>query len=218
MRRLLNRLSLAGLNLISKPPQEKYAYFPLHMSPESMIDTWAIFYQNQLELIKQVALAMPLDLSLVIKLHFSDPDSYSARQLETLSKITGVLIANPYSDGRTFIENATLVFGITGTSSLEAALLGKPTIIFGDTPYLEFPNSERAKRPDEISSQIRNLLQMPPPPKEDIETAFEKYANRYSPGRINDWNIPLSKADIEKFSACFKKLVSKVLNEKSNVS
>lgn len=217
-RRLLNRASLIGLDMVTTPPKDKFAYYPMHMSPESMIDTWAVFYQNQLGLLRQIALALPLDMKLVVKLHFSDPDSYSAHELSALAKITGVLIASPDADARAFLESASLVFGITGTSCLEAALLGKPTIIFADTPYLEFPNNVRAKLPDELFTQIREMLRRSPPSQEDIEKAFVRYANRYLPGRVNDWNIPLHAADIEKYNCCFKELVNNVLNEKLNVS
>tara|TARA_B100000242_G_C43052386_1_gene491803 strand:+ start:873 stop:2282 length:1410 start_codon:yes stop_codon:yes gene_type:complete len=216
--RLVNRLTLISFNMIKSPPREKFAYYPIAMSPESMIDTWAIFYQDQIALLKQIALALPLDTKLVVKLHFSDPDSYSRKQLSSLSKISGVLIADPLSNSRKFLENSSLVFGITGTSCLEASLLGKPTIIFGDTPYLKFPNSERAKKPDELYTQIKTLMKKQSPTKKDIEHAFKKFANRYMPGRINDWTYPITRNDINNFTGCYEELVDKVLKGKTNVN
>ena len=180
------------------------------MSPESMIDTWAIFYQNQLQLLEQIALALPLEMKLVVKLHFSDPDNYSAKELSKITRIVDVHIAHPGASSRELIENASLVFGITGTSSLEAALLGKPILNFGDTPYLNFPSSERARLPDQLHSQILELLSKPKPSDASIRNAFIRYSKRYLPGRINDWSYAISDEDVSRFKNCFERLVKEI--------
>ena len=210
LKRLINRISIWRINLLKAPPEGRYAYFPLHMSPESMIDTWAIFYQNQLQLLEQIALALPLEMKLVVKLHFSDPDNYSAKELSKITRIVDVHIADPGASSRELIENASLVFGITGTSSLEAALLGKPILNFGDTPYLNFPSSERARLPDQLHSQILELLSKPKPSDASIRNAFIRYSKRYLPGRINDWSYAISDEDVSRFKNCFERLVKEI--------
>lgn len=206
LRRLTNRVMLPTRCMVSAIPASKFVYFPLHMAPESSVDSWAPFYQNQLALVEQVALALPADLAFVVKLHFSDPDNYSRAQLKKLMCLPNIHIANPNSPSSVFIENASLVIGIQGTSCIEAALLAKPVLIFGDSPYLRFPGAEKAGKPDQIYQQISRMLTNPRPTEDEILKAFINYMLRYLPGRINDWTRPIKNEDIQILAAAFCQL------------
>lgn len=209
-RRTMNRLRFPGERMVKQPPAGPYVFFPLHMAPESSVDTWAPMYQNQLELAFQLALGVPADHEVVIKLHFSDPDNYSPAQLGRLLSLPRVRIAHPGASARAFIERASLVVGIQGTASLEAALLGKPVLLFGDSPYQHFPRSQRALRPDEIFGQIRSMVAAPEPSEDEIVEAFSAYMGRYMHGRINDWGIPMQREDYDRLAQCFRALQSYV--------
>lgn len=208
IRRSFNRLRLPIANMLSVPPNERFVYFPLHMAPESMLDTWAPFYQNQLAFVAQLSLAIPADTAFVIKLHFSDPDNYSRQQLEQLMRLPRLHIAHPNAPGNAFIEKAALVVGIQGTSCLEATLLGKPVLIFGDSPYQHFPRTERAKSPDELYGQIRRMLDQPQATNDEIVDAYAAYMARYMPGRINDWGQPIDPDQLDQYGECFRALRS----------
>lgn len=207
-RRSINRLCLPTVNMLRFPPEGRFIYYPFHMAPESMLDTWAPFYQNQLAFVAQLSLAIPADVAFVVKLHFSDPDNYSRRQLQQLMKLPRLYIAHPNAPGSAFIEAAALVVGIQGTSCLEGALRGKPVLIFGDSPYQHFPRTERAKRPDELYEQIRRMLDLPPPTDEEILEAYAAYMARYMPGRINDWGRPIEPDELNRLANCFHALRS----------
>jgi hypothetical protein len=209
-RRTLNRFRLPADGMLRKPLETPFVFFPLHMAPESSVDTWAPMYQNQIELAVQLSLAVPADIEVVVKLHFSDPDNYSPDQLRRLMQLPRVRIAHPSASSRSFIEQAALVAGIQGTANLEAALLGKPVLLFGDSPYQHFPRTERAKRPDELNEQIRRMLDLPPPEDEEILEAFAAYTARYMPGRINDWKLPMREEEFDKLADCFRALQSYV--------
>jgi len=218
IRRSINHLRLPTEEMLTAPPAARFVFFPLHMAPESSIDTWAPFYQNQLALVAQLSLAVPVDLEFVVKLHFSDPDNYNGRQLRQLMKLPRLRIAHPNAPGLAFLEQATLVVAIQGTASLEAALLGKPVLLLGDSPYQHFPRTERAKRPDEFHQQIRRMLDLPPPSDEEIVEAFALYMARYMPGRINDWGRPIEEDELDKFASCFRALRSYVENPVNRVN
>ena len=207
-RKLFNRLCLPAGSMLNAPPKGRFIYYPFHMVPESMLDTWAPFYQDQLAFVAQLSLSIPGDMTFVVKLHFSDPDNYSRRQLQQLMDRPGLKIANPSASGWAFLEKATIVFGIQGTSCLEAALFGKPVLLFGDSPYQHFPRSERAKRPDEIYQQIQHMVELPPPSDEEIVEAFAAYMARYMPGRINDWQKPVGRGELTRLANCFQALRS----------
>lgn len=205
-RRALNALQLPEGIMLGAPPRRRFAYFPMQMAPESSIDTWAPMYENQLALVSQVALALPVDLDLVVKLHFSDPDNYTRAQLLDLTRLPRVHIAHPRAPGRAFLDQATLVVGIQGTSCLEAALLGKPVLMYGESPYLRFPRTERALAPDAVFGQIQRMLRQAPPSDEEIVEAFAAYIARYMPARMNDWSRPIADPDHDRFARCFEAL------------
>lgn len=209
-RRLVNRSCLPSKMMLQMPPHGRYIYFPLHMLPESSIDTWAPFYQDQIAFVRQLSLAIPADTLFVIKLHFSDPDNYSRKQLKKLMGLPQLKIVHPSAPGNVFIEKAALVVGIQGTACLEAALLAKPVLIFGNSPYQHFPRTERAKRPEELYGQICRMLDQSPATDDEIIEAYAAYIARYMPGRINDWTRPITENESELLADCFRALASYV--------
>jgi len=211
-RRTFNRICLPTSNMLNSPPKTRFIYYPFHMAPESTVDTWAPFYQNQIAFVAQLSLAVPADIDFVVKLHFSDPDNYRRRQLQELMSMPNLKIAHPNASGNAFIEEASLVIGIQGTSSIEAALLGKPVLHFGNTPYQYFPRSERAKRPDQWFEQIQRMLVLSPPTDEEIIEAFATFMARYMPGRINDWEQPITEDQLDRFANCFSTLQTYVMD------
>jgi hypothetical protein len=215
-RRTANSVFLPRFRLINTPNKTKFAFFPLHMSPESTVDTWAPFYMNQLALIEQISLALPVDMELVVKLHKSDPNNYSRTQLNNLLKLCRVKLADPYSSSHQFITSSEIVFGIQGTACLEAALLGKPVIVFGDSPYIHFPNSERAEQTHKISAQIVRMLEKSAPEDVEIEEAFAVYMSRFMVGRLNNWRTPIQDFELTRLSECFEAL-RKFMEVPSNV-
>lgn len=208
IRRSFNSLSLPLRDMLNEPPIGRYIYFPLHMSPESMIDTWAPFYQDQIAFIRQLSFSIPADVELVVKLHFSDPANYSYFEIQQLIRHYHVRIANPYAPSRPFLEGASLVLGITGTSNFEAAVRGIPVLIFGDSPYQHFPRTERAMRPHELNQQIQRMLNMSPPSNNEIVDAVSSYISRYMPGQINDWSIAYDLVELDKYAECFSALAT----------
>ena len=54
-----------------------------------------------------------------------------------LKKLKNVILVSPFlhKDPKQYIQDCKGVVTVTGTSALEAALLGKPSIIFGATSY-----------------------------------------------------------------------------------
>lgn len=206
VRRSINFLRLPTERMLSVPPESRFAYLPLQMQPESSIDTWAIFFQDQLALVRQVAFALPVDVKLIVKLHFSDPDNYSRSQLMQLTQIPGLHIAHPNSPGFPFLQKASLVITIHGTASLEAALLGQPVLMFGDSPYQHFPRTERARRTDELPQQIREMLAKPQTTDATIVEAFSSYMARYMPGRVNDWSRTIERVALSNYVECFQGL------------
>jgi CDP-glycerol glycerophosphotransferase (TagB/SpsB family) len=88
-----------------------------------------------------LAMSLPIDTVLVVKEH---PWMLGKRDVSAYKKmmnIPRVRFADPALEARKIIMNARLVAVITGSVALEAAVLEKPVITFGDCPYNILPQS-----------------------------------------------------------------------------
>lgn len=207
VRRGWNRAMLPTIETARTAPSQRYILHVLQMSPESYVDTWAPWYRDQMNLVKQVAIATPADCVLVVKPHFSDPDNYGRHEYKELTNM-GVRIAHPLANTRDLIEGAALVSAISSTATLEAALLGKPVLLFADSPYKRFPASRVSRGPGHLAAEISELLHMPVPTEDSILEAYTEYLSRYLPGLSNkDWSVPVTDAETERMGNILSRLV-----------
>jgi hypothetical protein len=195
---------------IEQPPDEPFTFFGLHMQPESTIDVFAHFFSNQVHVIELISRSLPPTRSLLVKLHKSDAPNYSTAYLARLRRFPGVQIVAPHADSLAFIRKAELVFAIQGTIGLEAALLGKPVIAFGDAPVKMFPSVSTLGRTVELPGLIRSKLAEPSPQRADIVAAFAKYLAPFCPASHNDWHVSPTDAEIEGYVQFFRLLLSRV--------
>jgi len=106
----------------------KYALFTLHVQPEASTSELAPFHVNQLGVIENVARCLPLDWVLVVKqnktMESIDPIWFQQK----LKQIPNVLLASANENTKELINYSQAIISITGTSGMEAALLGKKVI------------------------------------------------------------------------------------------
>ena len=191
LRKRLNMLFLPKSWFIEAPPPTPYLFIGLHMQPESSIDVWAPFYSDQFSVIEAIARSTPPTHHLLVKLHKSDA------QLDRLRQLPGVRLVSAHALSRAFIENASLVLAIQGTIALEAAMLGCPVLVFGDTKFMEFPSVSKVNRITDLPAQIRGKLSEERPPRERIVRGLTKYLSCYAPGCYNNWEVTLSEEEVE---------------------
>jgi len=140
--------------------QLRYVFFPLHTEPEVSLLVYGRPYVNQIEIIRMLAMSLPVDTVLVVKEH---PWMVGKRTLGAYAKmlnIPRVRLADPRLDARALIQEADLVAVVTGSVALEAAMLGKPVITFGDCPYNLLPDAlvRRCDDPRRLQSIIRESI------------------------------------------------------------
>ena len=108
--------------------QDPYVLVTLHVQPEASIDVVGGRYADQLNFIRCLARTTPSTHVVVVKEH---PHAFGDRALSfyrELAAMPRVLILSPWEESRVAIMNADLVVSNTGTSSLEAAILGIPAV------------------------------------------------------------------------------------------
>lgn len=206
VRKRFNLFALPKSWFVREPPRMPYLFFGLHMQPESSIDVWAPFYSDQVNVIEQISRSTPATHQLLIKLHKSDADNYSRRQLKRLRQIPGVQLVSPFASAREFIERASLIVSIQGTIGLEGALLGKPVLMFGDSRVLKLPSASKVGVITELPDQVRAKLAEVPPDREAIVRGLMSYLKSFSSGCYNVWEVLPSEQEIEGLAAQFRKL------------
>lgn len=151
----------------------RYAFYPLHTEPEVSLLVYGRPYVNQIEVIRWLAMSLPADMVLVVKEH---PWMVGKRTMGAYAKmlnIPRVRLADPATDARTLIKGAALVGVITGSVALEAAMLGKPVLTFGDCPYNLLPANMvlRVADPRHLPTSVRDMLAAAP----GNDPALERY-------------------------------------------
>lgn len=202
-RKRMNMLFLPTKWFCDKPPAAPYIFIGLHMQPESSIDVWAPFFSDQFNVIEAISRSTPPTHQLLVKLHKSDADNYSRRQLDRLRRLPGVKLVSPFAQSRTFIEKASVVMAIQGNIALEAAILGRPVLVFGDTKFMDLPSVTRVNRVTDLPEQIRNKLSEEPPEREAIICGLMSYLSRYAPGCYNNWDVMPSTSEINDIAKLF---------------
>ena len=119
----------------------RYAFFPLHTEPEVSLLVYGRPFVNQIEIIRAMALSLPADMVLVVKEHPWMVGKRSLGAYKKMLNIPRVRFVRPGLDARVLVQHASLVAVITGSVALEAAMLAKPVLTFGDCPYNLLPDT-----------------------------------------------------------------------------
>ena len=156
------RSSFIDRNLMKKIKLDMpFVYFPLQLEPERTILVPAPFYSDQIEVITHIAKSLPVGYKLVVKEHPMQeirgwrPISH----YNEIKNMPNVEYYHPSVPSKTLIEKCSLVATITGTSGLEAAINGKPSVVFADTIYSELPSVFRIRNIEELPDVIKTVLE-----------------------------------------------------------
>jgi hypothetical protein len=198
-----NLWQLHRRRLLDRPIEGRYAFFGLHMQPESSIDVLAHFFSNQLRVIELMSRSLPPTHKLLVKLHKSDAPNYSSAWLARLTSFPAVELVSPYADSFELISHADLVFSIQGTIGLEAALLGKPLILFGDSPTKVFPSASTIGKTSDLPDLVRAKLAESAPSRTQIVDAFACYLAPFYSASLNDWSIAPTDSQIDGYVHLF---------------
>jgi CDP-glycerol glycerophosphotransferase (TagB/SpsB family) len=107
-----------------------------------------------------LAMSLPIDTVLVVKEHPWMVGKRSSGAYQKMLDIPRVRFVDPALEARMLIKHADLVAVVTGSVALEAAMLGKPVITFGDCPYNLLPDAmvRRCTDPRHLQTIIRDAI------------------------------------------------------------
>lgn len=130
---------------LNSVPPGKYVLFCLHVEPEASTMVMSPALTNQFAIIESLSKWLPQGCSLVVKEHRPMLGKRPKGFYRQISSLDRTYIVGPLLDSMELIKNSFAVATITGTSAWEAALLGKPVLKFGGSPF------------DHVSSLIRRV-------------------------------------------------------------
>jgi len=139
---------------------EKFLFYPLQIQPERNIDIAAPFYANQVEVISNIAKALPVDYKLYVKEHVNMYLRHwrNISYYKKIMELPNVKLIHPSVNPKTLLEKCVTVITTGGTIGFEAALHKKPCIVFSDVAYSSLPSVYRLKSLEELPMAIKESL------------------------------------------------------------
>ncbi|MEZ9761350.1 hypothetical protein AB4278_00360 [Vibrio splendidus] len=139
---------------------ENIVYFPLQFQPEASIDVAAPVFSNQLDAIRQVAMALPDDFTLVVKDHPAALGFRSHKLLDKIYHIPNVKLIRWDTPSEEVLKKCQLVVSPNSTTLMEAAIYRIPAIQLGGLGTTSIlPNTHQYTDMGQISKKIKSLLE-----------------------------------------------------------
>ena len=145
-----------------------FIYFPLHVNPEASTMVLSPWHTDQLAVIEALAKAAPANMKIVVKEHSPMLGRRPPEFYRQIARMPRVILLAPGHSSFSLIRKAALTAVITGTAAWEALLLGKPTLVIGDSPFLAIRDGlvhepDLSRLPDAICAALAL-----PPASDDV--------------------------------------------------
>jgi hypothetical protein len=149
------RLKLPWNRLFERPREgEKFVFYALNYAPEHTLDVEAPNFTNAYETVRQIAMSLPLGVKLYVKEHPVALGIRGPAELRRMRRLPGVRLIDPAVDSHALIRRAELIVSLSGTVSLEAALLGRPSLVMSDIFIANFSTCRRIGAPWQVGAAL----------------------------------------------------------------
>ena len=162
---------------------KEYVYYPLHYEHERTTNPDGGNYQDQFKTIVKLRAIVPNEIQIVVKEHpfqffYSDRGSRGRSPFfyKLIKNIDNVRFINTNENSIRLILNSIYVATITGTVALEASVLGKKTLYFGNPWYRGLPNTFSIKENPNHNLLINSKINDPENISEFLNSIFENYS------------------------------------------
>jgi hypothetical protein len=152
------RSRLAETGWLSDPlPNRPYVFYPLHMEPEAALSVHGSYFENQLEIIRNLARSLPAAWDLVVKDHPVMRGLRPLRYLWALRRVPKVRVLPLSTPSNQVVPGARVVATVSSSAGLEAALLGRPVLVFGDAGWDHAPTVRKVGVLSNLPALLREL-------------------------------------------------------------
>ena len=136
---------------------EKYFLFPLQYEPEATTLIRAYPFSDQMSVIEQIAKALPLGTTLVVKEHRGNHGYRKPSFYRELHYVTNVRLLPREAILDDLIKNSLGVITLNSRMGWEALVLGKPVIALGRGFWTSFDKVKHPSSWSDLKIMIRNI-------------------------------------------------------------
>ncbi|MBI3087368.1 MAG: hypothetical protein HYY91_00555 [Candidatus Omnitrophica bacterium] len=181
---------LRARSLRTLPHGQPFFFYPLQFEPEMSVITQGRGWTDQLELIRAISLALPIDRWLYVKEHPMMASGVRPwRFYRELLNLPRVRLLDQRLDGYAIVPHAEAVITLGSTAGWEALAFGKPALLAGRAFYEEFTEGVlRLDSVEDLPRQLRRLRDRRVPP--DALLAFTAAVLTKAPQAL--WTEPRS--------------------------
>ena len=209
-----------------------FVYFPLTVDMDRNLLIAASYYTNQIELIRHIAKSLPVGYILCVKEHPGNAMRgwRQISEFKAILEIPNVQLIHPSISSEYMYEHCSLVLTTGGSSGLESAIYGKPSIVFSDVGYLLLPSVTRVTSVEELPSIIRNSLSTTVSPSDVMNylklieensfdfdmPGFTDIFNQIFYENNNNFDVEINEKQLENFIQEHKEILEKLALEHVN--
>lgn len=155
--------SLIGYHSFDVPiKNERFVLYPLHMKPESSTSVLARHFSDDMAFIRNIAFNIPMGYKLYVKEHYINYGTTPFSFYNEIRKIPNVRLISSNEDTKELIKSCKALITLSGTMGLEALLMHKKVILFGNVFYEAHPNCIKVNNFEDVF-QILSTLKEPIP-------------------------------------------------------
>jgi hypothetical protein len=146
--------------LLSELKDTPFVFFPLQVDPETGFQGKSPEYFNQHSAILSISRDLPAGVILAVKEHLYGTAGLRHKEFYAqLTAMKNVVLLDVREDGPAVVKKALAVATVNGTGAQEAALIGKPSIVFGrHNAYNVMPHVYVVTNENQIPGYIQHAL------------------------------------------------------------
>ena len=206
---LRKNADLTSKDLIRK--KIKYIYFPLTAEPETAMHGLAEDFFFQLTAINMLSRDLPADYKILVKEHLFAIGRRPNNFYNQIKELKNVLMADPLEYGINFLNNASAVSVVVGTSGWEAAAMGIPVISFTKhNSYNFLDHVFTVKEPDDTKGILQQIKLKKYPSKKSIHDGAKMHDSYIDLSFKFDKNKIFQNWDQEKNTKPSKDFIKKI--------
>jgi hypothetical protein len=140
---------------------DQLIFLPLHVDPEGSFLLNALYFTNQLEVIKHVSKSIPINYTLIVKEHpLMNTRGWRKKAFyDEIINLPNVKLISTSISTHDILKKVKLIVTISSTAGLEASFYGKPSIVLVDTIYDQLPSVTKLDKISNLSLKIKEALE-----------------------------------------------------------
>lgn len=163
-------------------PSGKYVLFPIHYRPEASTSVLARYYENDYEIIKNIAFSLPHNTFLVVKEHRSNIGNNTQSFYKRIKRLPNTILLSPEYPLKANIDKFDSVITLSSTVGYEALQKSVPVGVLGDVFYQNYPGSTIIDSPQALFEYIQGIQKNEPKDNPEINKLYLKMC---FPGNTN---------------------------------